>query len=586
MKAVQNRDRSRLIEAVLGKRPVDLTIENVRLVNVITGEIYPASVDIADGTVVMVREGKHQACPDALEHFDGEGKYLIPGFIDTHVHVESTMMIPENFARAVLPYGTTTVVSDPHEIANVMGVEGVLSMLENAKKAPLRHYMLASPCVPSVPGLEDSGSLFTEKEIGFLLDQPGVIGIAELMNYVDISHDDGRMHRIIEEGVKRGVFLQGHAPRLSGSLLAAYRLAGPVSDHECRSGEEAKEKTRIGMHVNLKTSSLSNHLPEALEGIKQQRWNDNVSLCTDDVHAQVIYTEGHLNRVVGRAIAYGADPVEAIRFATYNAAREYGFEDLGAIAPGYAADMQLVDELDGRRPCCVWTEGKIISREGKLVWEQEPSGIECQSTVHLSYLRGPEDFLLEAPSEDVETLVIHSRCDGPFNRAYYEKLPVGNHCVDLSGNPELAYVCVCNRHGKEQKTISVIRGFGVASGAFAATVSHDCHNLVMIYRNPEDALLAVRQIEAMGGGMAYAENGRIAGSLPLPVAGIMSPLTCDKLAPQVEAMEHIVRERCGGNWLLKHATICLAALPGAIITDKGVVDGDSREFMPQFRTNI
>ncbi|MBS6645546.1 MAG: adenine deaminase, partial [Clostridiaceae bacterium] len=516
MKAVHNTDRSSLIAAVLGKRPVDLTIENIRLVNVITGEIYPASVDIADGMIIMVRDARDEADPEALERFDGEGKYLIPGFIDTHVHVESTMMVPENFARAVLPWGTTTVVSDPHEIANVMGVEGVLFMLKNAKKAPLRHYMLASPCVPSVPGKEESGSVFTEKEIGFLLDQPGVIGIAELMNYVDICHDDQRMHRIIEEGIKRGAFLQGHAPRLRGNLLAAYRLAGPVSDHECRSGEEAKEKTRIGMHVNLKTSSLSNHLPEALKGVKEQRWNDNVSLCTDDVHAQVIHTEGHLNRVVGKAVTYGADPLEAIRFATYNAAREYGFKDLGAIAPGYAADLQLVDELDGRRPACVWIEGRLVSREGKLLWDQAPSPLKQRSTVHLSYLKTPDDFLLKAPDDRAETLVIHSRCDGPFNRAYYEKLPINDHCVNLTGDPDLAYVCVCNRHGKEQKTISVIRGFGVKAGAFAATVAHDCHNLVVIYRNADDALLAVQKIEEMGGGFAYAENKEIIGSLPLP----------------------------------------------------------------------
>ncbi|MBT9779758.1 amidohydrolase family protein [Clostridium sp. MCC353] len=584
MKAVHNKDRSRLIAAVLGKRPVDLTIENIRLVNVITGEIYPASVDIADGMIVMVRDNSDGTCPYALERFDGEGKYLIPGFIDTHVHVESTMMVPENFARAVLPWGTTTVVSDPHEIANVMGVEGVMFMLENAKKAPLRHYMLASPCVPSVPGKEDSGCEFTEKEIGFLLDQPGIIGIAELMNYVDICHDDQRMHRIIEEGIKRGAFLQGHAPRLRGSLLAAYRLAGPVSDHECRSGEEAKEKTRIGMHVNLKTSSLSNHLPEALKGVKEQRWNDNVSLCTDDVHAQVIHTEGHLNRVVGRAVTYGADPVEAIRFATYNAAREYGFEDLGAIAPGYAADLQLVDQLDGRRPACVWIEGRMISREGRLIWNQAPSPLKQLSTVHLSYLKTPDDFLLKAPDDRAETLVIHSRCDGPFNRAFYEKLPIENRCVDLSADPDLAYVCVCNRHGKEQKTISVIRGFGVRAGAFAATVAHDCHNLVVIYRNAADALLAAQKIEEMGGGFAYAEGGEIIGSLPLPIAGIMSPLTCDQLAEQVGEMERIVGERCSGNWLLKHATICLAALPGAVITDRGIVDGDSQDFLKQFRT--
>lgn len=583
MQAIKNKNRSHLIETALGKRSADLTIENVQLVNVITGEIYPASVDIAEGVIVMVREeGNPPLCP-ARTRFDGKGRYLIPGFIDTHVHVESTMMTPEHFAQAIIPWGTTTVVSDPHEIANVCGTDGVLFMLENAKKAPLRHYMLASPCVPSVPGMENSKGEFTAKEISFLLDQPGIIGIAELMNYVDICRDTPRMHHILEEGLKRNVFLQGHAPRLGGALLAAYRLAGPMSDHECRSGREAREKTRMGMHINLKTSSLSNHLPEAIEGISTQRWKDNVSLCTDDVHAQVIFSEGHINRVVKKAIEYGAEPLDAIRFATYNAAREYGFEDLGAIAPGFAADLQLVDALDGSRPVHVWIGGEEYKApvDAGTSASLPPALI---STVHLSYLQSPEDFILHAPEDCKETLVIHCRCDGPFSRGFYESLPLtADRTIDLEKDPDLAYICVCNRHGKARKTVGLIRGFGVKQGAFAATVAHDCHNLVMIYRNPSDALLAARQIEKMGGGMTLVENGKLIESLPLPVAGIMSPLSCDELAPAVAKMEKTVHEHCSGNWLLKHATLALAALPGTIITDKGLVDGEQLKFVELFR---
>lgn len=585
MEAVK-KDRCRLIAAAAGMIPCDLSIENIRLVNVITGEIYPACVDILDGVIVNVRDTSVPCI--SKKRFDGKANYLLPGFIDTHVHVESTMMTPENFARAVMPWGTTTVISDPHEIVNVMGIDGMLFMLESAKKEPLRHYMLAPPCVPSVPGLENSGCTFTEKEVGFLLDQPNVIGIAELMNYIDICKNDERMHKIIEEGARRGVFLQGHGPRLTGNMLTAYRLAGIRSDHECRGTQEVIEKSRMGMNLNFKTSSLSNHLSASLEGIKGQRWKDNISLCTDDVHTRVILEEGHLNRVVRKAIEYGADPLDAVRFATYNAAREYGFSDLGAIVPGFAADMQLVSALDGSRPLRVWIGGEeagcIQNEETAVQLASGSHSGKVFSTVHLEYLKEESDFELHAPDDAEETLVIYSRYDEPFHSSFYEKLPVQNGKVDITHDKDLAYIGVFNRHGLESKTISVIRNFGVTSGAFGTTVAHDCHNLIMVYRDPKDALTVADKIREMGGGFAYADHGRVLGSLQLPVGGIMSYLPCARLGVQVKEMEELVEKHCSGNWLLKLSTTALPALPGTIVTDVGVLDGTSRKLIAQFRS--
>ncbi len=585
MEAVK-KDRCRLIAAATGTIPCDLSIENIRLVNVITGEIYPACVDILDGVIVNVRDSSVPC--SSKKRIDGKANYLLPGFIDTHVHVDSTMMTPENFARAVMPWGTTTVISDPHEIVNVMGIDGMLFMLKSAQKEPLRHYMLAPPCVPSVPGLENSGCTFTEKEVGFLLDQPNVIGIAELMNYIDICKNDERMHQIIEEGIQRDVFLQGHGPRLTGNMLTAYRLAGIRSDHECRGTQEVIEKSRMGMNLNFKTSSLSNHLAASLQGIKEQRWKDNISLCTDDVHTRVILEEGHLNRVVRKAIEYGADPLVAIRFATYNAAREYGFRDLGAIAPGYAADMQLVSALDGSRPERVWIGGEEVG----CVKEEETAvhlttgndSDKTSFTVHLDYLTAESDFELCAPDDAEETLVIYSRYDEPFHSSFYEKLPIQDGKVDITHDKDLAYIGVFNRHGLESKTISVIRNFKVTSGAFATTVAHDCHNLIMVYRDVKDALIAANKIKEMGGGFAYVENGKVLGSLQLPIGGLMSYLPCERLGVQVKEMEELVEQRCSGNWLLKLSTTALPALPGTIITDVGVLDGTSRKLIPQFRS--
>jgi adenine deaminase len=473
---------------------------------------------------------------------------------------------------------------DPHEIANVLGIEGVRFMLENAKKTPLRQFILAPSCVPSVPGTEDSGTNFSEHEIAELLDLPDVIGIAEIMNFLDTCTGEGKMSRIIEEGLKRDMYLQGHAPRLSGNTLAAYLLAGPESDHECRSAQECANKVRLGMHVNLKTSSLSNPLPEAMKGIKSFRWYDSISLCTDDVHAGLIFSEGHLNRVVGKAIECGADSLDAIRFASYNAAREYKFDDLGAIAPGYVADLQLVDCLDGRRPSHVFCKGKLVAENGDYLGPSYDGQTLFTNTMKLPYLNNCDDLGLAVPPDAEETLVVYSKYDGSFNKAFYEKLPIIDGYVSIEHDPDIALACVCNRYGKRQMTIVPIRNFGITRGAIASTVSHDCHNLTMIYRDPFDAWLAAKSLENSGGGIVIVDGGIITASLALPVAGLMSDLPIEKLAPRRAKAEQAVAELCNGrSSLLKIATLALAALPGAIITDKGILEGETQKFMPPFK---
>jgi adenine deaminase len=577
-----------MIAAAMQKIPCDLTIENVKLVNVITGEIYPACVDVLDGTIARVREQNEATELESRLVYDGEGAFLIPGFIDTHVHVESTMMIPEQFGRAVLPWGTTTVVTDPHEIANVMGIPGVKFMLENSKRTPLRHYVLAPSCVPSVPGLEGAGASFGAKEIAELLDTPGVIGIAEVMDYVNVIRNEERMHSILAEGWKRDVFLQGHAPDLKGKELHAYLAAGPSSDHECRSADECAKKLRAGMHINLKASSLSDYLSECLKGLKGMRFTDFVSICTDDVHAKDIMETGHINRVVRKAIQCGFEPIDVIRFATINAAREYGFKDLGAIAPGYAADMQLVSGLDGRKPEAVFSHGRLVAAQGSYI----PSDSEKEesfyfpNTVHLDEIKSPDDFVLYAPEgagESISTYVVASGyIDGFFNKGIWEELPVTSSRVDIRKDPDLSFVSVCNRHGSGEMTTAVLRGFGLTHGAVASTISHDSHNFCVIYKDPNDAYLAAEELCRTGGGITVVD-GRILATLALPVAGLMSLNPVNKLAAEVDAAERAIRTVCGGqNTFNKIALIALVVLQGTLISDKGIVDGPTQTIMPVF----
>ena len=480
-----------------GKDPLRSDVKNVQYFNVFTGEIYPAEVDVLDGFVVRVRQvGEHSEMP-AKSVYDGQGRYLIPGYIDTHMHVESTMMIPENLSRAILPWGTTTICTDPHEIGNVMGVEGVRFMLDNAKKSALRQYVLAPSCVPAVPKLESTGASFGAKEVGEILDMDNVVGIAEIME-----------------------------------------------------------------------------------------WKDMVSICTDDVHAKDLLTVGHINKVVRKAVQAGISGCEAIKLATFNAAREYGFDDLGAVAPGYIADMQIVDTLDGCQPAAVFVEGQLVAENGAYTGPDHKEGdYDFPNTVNIPQIYSADDFRLKAPTsgDTVKIQVIVPR-DG--NRVLRDtqvtELPVKDGYVDISGHPDLVYVTVVNRYGTGTQTTAIYKDFGLARGALASTISHDSHNLTVAYRSPEDAYLAAGTLRECAGGVCIADSGE-ATTLPLPVAGLMSQMVWADVAAQIEAVQKKLDSMTDGTvTLLATAIMALPVLPGVIITDRGLVDGLSQQFIEQF----
>ena len=588
MRTKKIKDRSRLIKAAMGQIPCDLTISNVQFFNVITGEIYPASVDVLDGFVVLVREEGMEEILPAKTRYDGKGKYLIPGFIDAHMHVESTMMIPENLSRAILPWGTTTICTDPHEIGNVMGLEGVRFMLENAGRSKLRQYVLAPSCVPAVPGVENAGAAFLAKEVGELLDMDNVIGIAEVMDYVGVINDCERMHTIVDEGLKRGAFIQGHAPYCMGRELAAYLIGGPVSDHESVNAAEVRAKLRAGMHVNLRASSLIDSLSFLVDGCKDHPWRDFVSICTDDVHAKDLLTVGHINKVVGKAVTAGLDGREVIKMATLNAAREYGFDDLGAIAPGYIADIQLIDALDGRRPAAVFVEGELVAEDGiYLGTDHMEREYDLPNTVNMPQITGADSFKLRVPEGFAgNTVTVNVMTPDKGNRILRytvpTELPVKDGCVDISGDPSLIFVCCANRYGNGGKTIAVYRDFGLEEGALASTVSHDSHNFTVCYRDAEAAYLAAETLRACGGGVCAVRDGKET-HIALPAAGLMSQKPCAEVADEIAAVQEIVDVISGGRLtLLASAVMALPVLPSVVITDMGLVNGADQTFVPVF----
>lgn len=576
------------MDAALGRIACDLTVQNVRLVNVLTGEIYPAQVDILEGAVARVREAGEEAPLPSHAVFDGGGRYLLPGFIDTHMHVESTLMVPKEMARAVVPWGTTTVCTDPHEIANVMGEAGVRFMLENSREAALRQYVLAPSCVPAVPGLEQAGAAFQAEEVGAILDQPGVVGIAEIMDYMGVVNGSARMAAIVEEGRRRGMFLQGHAPQVQGGILAAYRIGGPASDHESGSAAEIREKLRCGMRVNLRASSIVDNLEELTQGLKGMAWLDQVSICTDDVHAKDLMHRGHINAILARLIAGGMEPIAAIKLCTLNAAREYGFDDLGAIAPGYLADMQLVDALDGRRPYAVFIRGRLAAKEGRCLPLDMPQKRKMTpaNTMDVRGIISPDDFRLFAGAgrRQAGVRVMGRTGQGLCRAGEWVDLPVREGFVCLEGYPELQYIAVVNRHGSRSKAVAVTRDFGLREGALAATVSHDSHNFTVVYRDAQSAYACLEALRKTGGGMCAAREGKCFETLELPVAGLMSLKPCEALVTEVDRVEKAMQSLCDKPFsLLDIAAYALPVVPGLVLTDLGMVDSNRQAFVDYIR---
>ncbi|MDL2225764.1 amidohydrolase family protein [Eubacteriales bacterium OttesenSCG-928-M02] len=584
-------DRQRLISCAMGEIPADLRIENVQVFNVFTGEIYPAAVDVLDGIIVYVHPAGEKPANEAKAYYDGRGGYLLPGYIDTHMHVESTMMTPRNFGNAAIACGTTTVVVDPHEIANVMGIDGVRYMVADAVHSPLRQLNLAPSCVPAVPGLEESGASFTKEDIAHMLSMPGIYGIAEVMDFIGVQQRDPRMMGILAEGLRKDVLIQGHAPRIWGKELAAYILGGPVDNHDVRTGAECLSNLRQGMRINVKTSSLTKEgVDDMVAGIRQTRYQDMVSLCTDDVHAKDLLETGHINRVVRALITEGVDPRDAIRWGTYNGARDIGVEDIGAIGPGYVADLQLVGEMAGQNPFAVFVEGKLVYQDGVLMERGGNPSWDFPNTVHLPLLSAAS-FGLRAPhnaGDQVRCAIVPCGPGGrPGKEPAYEMLPVAHGQVVIQDDPNLCFLTVINRHGKDNQATAVYRNLGLIEGALAATMGHDSHNLTIAYKNPKDALVAADYLKAQGGGICTVLDGKILYGLPLPVAGLMSHLPAEELVKELTKLETSVGQICTSPSLMMRITILsLTASPDLRLSDLGLVDGRRQAFVPLFPDTV
>src|SRR4051812_20670943 len=494
-----------------GETPAELLFKNAQLVNVLSAEIHETNVAVDDGRVIGFGDY------EAREIIDIAGAYLAPSLIDGHFHVESTMVTIPEFARAVVPHGTGAMVIDPHEYANVLGMDGFRYVLESSKNLPIDFFIMLPSCVPATH-LETAGARFTADDLAFMMSDDRIAGVAELMNYpgVFLGHESELAK--IEAG--RGKVIDGHAPGLRGKNLNAYALAGVRSDHESTELEEAREKLRLGMHLLVREGSTERNLEHIIALVTPQN-SANCSFATGDKLPGDLVNEGHIDHSIRKAIALGVAPVTAIQMGTINTARHYRLKNHGDIAPRFWADFVVLDDLATMSIRRVYKKGKLVAEDGRYVGERAKEVPQPRSTMNLSY-RAPQDFQIPANgASKIKAIEIVPHQIVTKTAVEVPKI-VGNEMVADPSRDILKLVVVERHRATGNVGVGFVRGFGLQRGALGSTVAHDAHNVVVVGTNDDDITAAIKALEQMRGGQVAVSDGKVVASLPLPIAGLVS----------------------------------------------------------------
>ncbi len=561
-----------LITVARGEESADLLLKNARLVNVLSGELHPADIAIYDGRVVGF--GEYQA--RHIVHLDG--KFVCPGLIDAHVHLESSMVEPAEFARAVVPRGTTAVVCDPHEIANVLGLDGVRYVLDASAGLPLHVYVMAPSCVPATH-MESAGAELTSANIEEILNHERVLGLAEMMNFPGVLFRVPSVLDKIRIAAQRPI--DGHAPGLTGLDLNAYVTAGIRSDHECTQLDEAREKLRRGMHIFIREGTTARDLHTLLPLVTQA----NARLChfcTDDRHPDTLLSEGHIDDVVRRAIAWGLDPVTALQMATINTAEYFGLHNVGAVAPGYRADLVVLDDLETVQITQVYASGRLVADAGNfLVPRADLPHVPIQSSIHLDVSALAFDIpAREGPARVIGIVPGQVVTDD----LRLEPTTKGGRVISDPSRDLLKMAVVERHHGTGNVGLGLVTGMGLKRGAIASSVAHDSHNIVVIGTNDDDMRAAVAAVAEMGGGQVVIAGGEVQAACPLPIAGLMSDQPLEKVRGQVASLTRAVHALgCPlPDPLMTLSFLALPVIPALKLTDKGLVDVNRFDFVPLF----
>lgn len=570
-----------LSDVAMGRRPADTVIRGARLVNVCTHEILDhTDVAIACGRIALVGDAAHCIGPET-KVIEAGGQLLAPGFLDGHIHIESSMLTPVEYARAVLPHGTTGIYYDPHEICNVLGLKGVDLMAADAAKTPLKAMLTTPSCVPAVPGFEDSGAEITPADIASEMRHDYTVGLGEMMNFPGITGAAEAAHGIVGETLKAGKIVTGHysVPE-TGAGLNAYIASGVRCCHESTRAADALAKMRLGMYAMLREGSAWHDLQEVSKAITENDVDSRYAvMVSDDTHPHTLLSEGHLDHIVRRAVSFGVDFVTAIQMVTLNCAQCFKMDDeLGSVTPGKCADLVLIDNETDINVTRVLIDGETVAENGRLTIELPKSELPdwAMDTMHVGETITPDTFKIHTDKKDTDTVraieIIPVRV-GDYERHVQLKVENGELKNDTAQDVLKAFVFerhnATGRHG-----VGFVKGFHVQCGAMASTVAHDAHNLLVIGTNDEDMALAANTLIACGGGEVIVQNGEVLGCVPLPLAGLMNPKPAEEMNALVENLGKAWKQiGCDiQSPFMTMALIPLACLPELRLTNRGLVD--------------
>ena len=558
--------KQRIIAVAAGREKADLVLKNAKYLNVFSNEFLCGDIAVANGLIAGV--GKY----DGKTEIDVSGKLVLPGFIDAHIHLESSMVTPAEFAKAVVAHGTTTVITDPHEIANVMGIDGVEYMIQASQNLPIDVHFMMPSCVPATE-IDESGAELDCKDIDLYLDNKKVLGLAEMMNYVGVINGDKNVLSKIVTSQAHHKKIDGHAPELSGNDLNAYIAAGVYSDHECSTFENALEKLRKGQFIMIREGTAAHNL-KALMPLLTQQYYARCMFATDDKHPSDLLCGGHIDYIVKQALKNGANPIVALKTATHHAARYFLLNNKGAIAPGYLADIVVVDNLEDFNVETVFKRGKLVF-DGEVKDFSAPAVDEklaekCFDTFNLDSVT-PSSFKVDGK------LGLIGLVGGELltrNLGTADKIDVENDILKIA--------CIERHKGTNHIGVGYVKGYSLKSGAVATSVAHDSHNIITVGCNDDDIAVAVNAIRDSKGGIAVVENGKIKALLELPIAGLMSdePLTTvnEKLENAKSSAYELGADKSIDPFMTL-SFLSLPVIPSLRITTKGVFDAENRKML-------
>ncbi|SHH41397.1 adenine deaminase [Thermosipho atlanticus] len=558
-----------IVPVALGKKLPDVLIKNANLVNVFSGKIERTNIALFKKRIAGIGNEYN----DGKEVIDLKGAYILPGLIDAHVHIESSILSPVEFAKSILPFGTTTIIADPHEIANVLGVEGIEYMIKSTEGIPLNVYFAIPSAVPATK-FETSGSTLGPEDMVSLVDKYPfrIIALGEVMNFPGVLNCDRELIAKIEILRHKYKKIDGHAPGLSGKELNAYIDAFVRSDHECETANEALEKLSKGMQIFIREGTAARNLDSLLPAVDIIN-HHFFSFCTDDRDPLDIQKRGHINGIVKTAISKGIDPIIAIRMATINTARYFNLRSMGAIAPGYKADFVVVDDLKNFNVLYVIKDSKIVAQDGNLVVKISSIYKNVPETIGAINIVPPEKINLKVRDMNKKIRVIHLKKGTLLTDELHIEPKVKNGYIVCDPINDISKIVVIDRHKASGYSIGFVKGLNIKQGAIATTIGHDSHNLAVVGNNDEDILLAIKRIQEIKGGIVAVQNGNILSEMPLPIAGLMSDKPLKEVIKEVNHLKDAIEKLGTSEDILMHIHFLqLAVIPKLKITDKGLID--------------